>query len=227
MVLDAEFLVVGIGRNVEHVFEPIIAVGNLDFVPIRVLILEAALPIEAEPEQIDEEAVFGGEIPDYEAGMKKPCADLVGRSLVVDRYDWALDEGKRISLGVAKLEMLGAVALPGDLAGGHTVRQEIAAHLLGIVGGECDFSEPTLRSWREYNFQFDLLLRRDVDRKARAAIAGTTTASRWKTKNLGVEVGRLVHAGDVHANVVDAGDFRTAGLLLGNEGSTHKSQDSE
>ena len=36
MVLNAEFLMIGVGGNVQHVFDPVRAVGNLDFEPIDV-----------------------------------------------------------------------------------------------------------------------------------------------------------------------------------------------
>ena len=36
MVLYAEFLMIGVGGNVKHVFDPVRAVGDLDFEPIDV-----------------------------------------------------------------------------------------------------------------------------------------------------------------------------------------------
>jgi hypothetical protein len=48
MILHAEFLVVCRGWNVEHIFDPVAAIGNLNFFSIRIRLFESAVPIHAE-----------------------------------------------------------------------------------------------------------------------------------------------------------------------------------
>ena len=63
MILHAEFLVICVGRNVQHVLDPIVAVRHLNFIPILAVILEATVPIEAKAKNIAIEVVFRRYVP--------------------------------------------------------------------------------------------------------------------------------------------------------------------
>src|SRR5690349_3579902 len=52
MILYPKFLVVGMGRNVEHVFDPVGAVRNLEFVPVDAVVLDPAIPVEAKTKNL-------------------------------------------------------------------------------------------------------------------------------------------------------------------------------
>ena len=51
MILHTTFFVVGVRRNVEHVFDPVRTVRYLQFVPVRAVILKTALPIKTKPQK--------------------------------------------------------------------------------------------------------------------------------------------------------------------------------
>src|SRR3954470_22405828 len=75
MILHSEFFVVGVRRNVEHVFDPVGAVGNLKFVPVGAVVFEPSVPVKAKAEQIHVEAILSGHVFDYEAGVDQVSAD--------------------------------------------------------------------------------------------------------------------------------------------------------
>src|SRR6267378_3045254 len=77
MILRSELLVIGICGNVQHVFDPIVAIGNLKLVPIDAVILEAAIPVEAKAEQIHVEAIFRGHVFDDESCVNEGLADAI------------------------------------------------------------------------------------------------------------------------------------------------------
>src|SRR6478672_13408388 len=47
MILNSQLFVIGIRRDVEHVFDPVRTVGNLQFVPVGAVVFEAAVPVQA------------------------------------------------------------------------------------------------------------------------------------------------------------------------------------
>ena len=70
MILYAEILAVGVCRNVQHVFDPVVAVRDLDFVPVDAIVLEAAIPIQPEAKKVDIEAIFSGGVFNDKPGVK-------------------------------------------------------------------------------------------------------------------------------------------------------------
>src|SRR5256884_9707228 len=78
MILHAALLLVRGGRDVEHVFDPVGAVGDLNLPPVVVGVLEAAVPVHTEAEEIPIEAILGSAVLDDEAGVKHARADLFG-----------------------------------------------------------------------------------------------------------------------------------------------------
>src|SRR5215471_12878283 len=76
MVLDPALLFVGMGRDVQHVLDPVASVRHLQLFPIHVRILESAMPIHAKAEQPAVKPVFDLMILDDEAGMEQSRTDL-------------------------------------------------------------------------------------------------------------------------------------------------------
>ena len=85
VIHDAESVFVGVGGDVENVFEPVGAVGNLHVDPVGFVVLHAAVPVDAEAEKVFVEVIFGGAVVDDEACMDEVSADLLrrGRELTV------------------------------------------------------------------------------------------------------------------------------------------------
>src|ERR1051326_1593614 len=106
MILHSKLFMVGIGRNIEHVFDPVGTVGNLEFVPIDAVILESAIPIETKSQKIDIETVLNSPVFYNETCMDQVCTDLFGRGYVSDFGLRSLHEGNGIALGIADLEGL-------------------------------------------------------------------------------------------------------------------------
>src|SRR5216684_4337665 len=105
MILHAELLMIGCGGDIQHVFDPVVAVGHLEFIPVDSLILEAAMPIEPEAEQIDIEVIFGGHVFYGKTGVKYSDEPRVAEPRVINRICETLDEGNGIALRIADLEM--------------------------------------------------------------------------------------------------------------------------
>ena len=82
MVLHSELFVVGVCRNIEHVFDPVGAVGNLEFVPIGAVIFKSAVPVKAKPEEVNVKTILGAHVFDDETCMDQVRTDLRGRSRV-------------------------------------------------------------------------------------------------------------------------------------------------
>src|SRR6266852_1888662 len=77
MVLCAQLLVIGSGGNVEHVFDPVVAIWNLQLIPIDAVVLHAAIPVDLEAKQVDVEAILRGHVFDDEPGMNEGLADAI------------------------------------------------------------------------------------------------------------------------------------------------------
>src|SRR5207253_9699678 len=99
MILHAALLFVRSGRDVEHVFDPVGAVGDLNLPPVVVGVLEAAVPVHTEAEEIPIEAILGSAGLDDEAGVKHARADLFG-GCSEHGAGARLHEGDGSSLGV-------------------------------------------------------------------------------------------------------------------------------
>src|SRR5712692_4780594 len=105
MILHAELLMIGCGGDIQHVFDPVVAIGNLELVPVESVILEAAVPVEAKAEEIKVKAVFGVHIFYNETGVKYSDEPRVPEPRVINRIKETLNEGNGIALRIANLEM--------------------------------------------------------------------------------------------------------------------------
>src|SRR5436853_5891471 len=123
MILYATLLLIGVGRDVEHLLDPVGAVGDLNLPPVVAGVLEAAVPVHAEAEEIPVEAILGSAVLDDEAGVKHARADLFGGgSEHAARVK--LNEGDGITLGVVDNEMRDATDIPGNRVGRDVTGQE-------------------------------------------------------------------------------------------------------
>src|SRR5579872_6075524 len=104
MILHSQLFMVGTGRNVEHVLDPVRAIRDLQFVPVDAVILEAAVPVEAKSQKINIETILSSEVFDHETGMDQVRTDLPGRGPVSDFERQPLHEGNGIALRVANSE---------------------------------------------------------------------------------------------------------------------------
>src|SRR3954465_15075303 len=104
MILHAELFMVGIGSNVEHVFNPVGAVGDLQFIPVNTVVLEPAIPVEAKSQQINIEPVFSIAVLDHKTCVDQVCTDLLGGRRRSWLGWWSLHEGKGVALRVADPE---------------------------------------------------------------------------------------------------------------------------
>ena len=77
VIHDAACAFIGGGRDVEHVFDPVGAIGNLHGDPTGFVVLHAAVPVEMEAENILVEVIGGGAVVDDEAGVND--ANGIGR----------------------------------------------------------------------------------------------------------------------------------------------------
>src|SRR5258708_83008 len=175
MILNAALLLIGSGRDVEHVLDPIGAVGNLKLFPVHIIVLESTVPVHAKTKQVTVETIFDGVIFDNKTGVEDAIADLVasGREKVVG----LLDKRDGVALGIEKFEMLESVSVFDDWFCGDAVRQEICAHLFYVGSGERDGSQQIVWSSARNLRQLDLLMRvngeaRTSDSEASSAAAG-------------------------------------------------------
>src|SRR6266436_6645111 len=64
-----ERMFVSIGRDVEHVLDPVRAVRHLHGDPIVFVVLHSSMPIGTESQDVFVEMVFGGAVTDYETSV--------------------------------------------------------------------------------------------------------------------------------------------------------------
>ena len=147
MILHAALLFVRSGRDVEHVFDPVGAVGDLNLPPVVVGVLEAAVPVHTEAEEIPIEAILGSAVLDDEAGVKHARADLFGGCSEHDA-GVQLHEGDGITFGVVENATRDATDISGDRANRDMVGKEVATHPDNVGCGEGDFGEQVRRSGR-------------------------------------------------------------------------------
>ncbi len=141
MILCAERFVIGGGRNVQHVLNPVIAIRNLQFVPVQPVVLEPTLPVQLEAQHINIKPILGGYVFNDESGVKysHDRHEIVNYSLI------PFDEGYWIAFWVEDLEvrvdrvLVICAYVIRDFAGGHAMRQQVSAQLRHVIGGETDF----------------------------------------------------------------------------------------
>src|SRR5215469_13946199 len=105
MILHTALLGVCLGGNVEHVLDPVGAVGDLNFPPVVAGLLETTMPVHAKAEQVPVETIFGRTILDYEASVQHSRAELSGWGFGPSERV-KLHEGDRIPFGVSQREIL-------------------------------------------------------------------------------------------------------------------------
>src|SRR6266446_4377015 len=76
VVHDAESVMVSVGWDVEHVFDPVGAVGDLHVYPTGFVVFPSAVPVDVEAEKVFVEFVFRGAVVNDEAGMDKPKSGM-------------------------------------------------------------------------------------------------------------------------------------------------------
>src|SRR6266481_6000622 len=213
MILYAEILAVGLCRNVQHVFDPVVTVRHLNFVPVDAIVLEPAIPIPPKAKKVDIEAIFSCSVFNDKPGVKQMCTDAIVSRGKIGRNLRALNKRERIALGITELEVTGTVQIPGNRRYVKVVRQEIAAHLLDVVCGIGYLSEPIFGREPRNRLQFDLLKRVHGKARERVRPAAVSCFCGW-THKLGVESVSFANVGHVQANMIDAGDARALRFVL-------------
>src|SRR5579885_646730 len=104
MILNSKVFVVGVARNVEHVLDPVGAVGNLEFVPIDSIVLESSVPVEAKSQDFHIETILHTQVVDHETCMDQAGADLHRRGMGTASGRGSLNKGNRISFRILKPE---------------------------------------------------------------------------------------------------------------------------
>ena len=95
MVLHTQFFMVRVCRNVQHVFDPIRTVWNLEFVPISPVVLESAAPVKTKSEDLLVETTLNIQVFNHEAGVDQAQTDLVdaGPDPIFDGGLWTKASG--------------------------------------------------------------------------------------------------------------------------------------
>ena len=140
MILHTALLGVCIGRNVEHVLDPVGAVGDLNFPPVVAGVLETTMPVHAEAEQVPVETIFGRAILDDEASVQHSRAEVSGRGFGPSERV-KLHEGDGITFGVAQREIRDRVDVPGEGANRDVMGKEVGAHPAKVGCGKRDFEK--------------------------------------------------------------------------------------
>src|SRR5690348_13711934 len=125
MILHPKFLVVGIGRNVEHVFNPVGAVRNVEFVPVNAVVLESAVPVEAKTKNLHVKTILSGHVFDHETCMEQMRPDLLGFRHVCHLRRRFLDENNGVPLRIADSEILYAIGIFVNSAGQLIVGKQV------------------------------------------------------------------------------------------------------
>src|SRR6266851_8234772 len=115
VVHDAECVMVSVGRDVEHVFDPVSAVGDLHIHPTGFVIFPSAMPVDVEAENVFVEAIFGGAVMNDKASMDEAVADLrlsPSREMKIS----PLHERDAMILRVSHFERLAFVSQTKDFA---------------------------------------------------------------------------------------------------------------
>src|SRR5579872_4477459 len=211
VILLAHFLVIGVRRNVQHVLDPVVAVRHLKLKPIDIVVFKSAIPIGPKSKDVAVELVLRGSVLHNVPGVNHSASELLRRNLEVSRLGRSLYEGDAIALWILYVKTRGS-ALIRDCASGYAVRKQVATQSVGILGRECNFSDPIPRRRRGNWLEFDILFR--VHCEARPRIACAISAARWKPQYIAVKRAGLRDVADVEAHVVDASDLRPRGCVL-------------
>lgn len=140
VIHHAKSVLVGVGGDVEHEFEPVGAVRDLHVDPVAFVVLHTTMPVDMEAEDVFVEFVFRGAINNDEASVNQAGTNLIGggRELAVSG---SLDEGDGKAFGILKRKVSGAVEISGNRVDRDVVSLEITVHSHNVRSGKGDFSE--------------------------------------------------------------------------------------
>src|SRR5580765_5726448 len=127
MILHTQFLVVGGCWDVEHVLDPVGAIGNLEFVPLGAVVLKSSGPVETKAQKVYVETVFGSQVFDYETRMDQACADLLRSWFQARVRGTPLNKRDRVSFRVPKAEGLRTIRCVLDFSRLDAVREKVLA----------------------------------------------------------------------------------------------------
>jgi hypothetical protein len=216
VILHAEFLMIGVGRDVQHKFDPVVAVGHLDFEPVDVgvffgsagrKILKAAFPVEAEAELVHIKVAHGREILDDETGVEDAKAHLSRRGGRRVGCFFDLDEDDVVSLGILRFDDSAAVRGGLDIGHGDALGFQVIAHSGDIVSAEGNFIEPGTWGAGVRVGQLDVLVA--VHDETGILNAGAAVAAGGEAEDFGVGFGGLLEIARFDADIGDAVDFWT------------------
>src|SRR6266571_2778119 len=215
VVHDAECVMVSVGRDVEHVFDPVSAIGDLHVDPAGFVVVPSAMPVDVEAENVFVEAIFGGAVVNDEASVNYLNKERSTRRRIVNGICKSLDEGDLIALRIADLEVSIENAFLecvfSDFGCSHTMRDKVATHPLDIVCTDGYGSEqvPCIRPLTL--FQFDRLTAQPADRKTLAGGVEAHASFQTNSVESRIKFARLGDIRDVYANAIDTSDSRAAG----------------
>ena len=129
MILHTKLFVVGGGWDVEHVLDPIGAIGNLEFVPVGAVVFKSSCPVKAETKKVDVETVFSSQVFDYETRMDQARADLLRSWFQARVRGTPLNKRDRVSFRVPKAEGLRTIRCVLDFSRLDAVREKVLAKL--------------------------------------------------------------------------------------------------
>src|SRR5712691_6550364 len=99
VVHDTESVMVGVGGDVEHVFDPVGAVGDLHVHPTGYVVFPSTVPIDVEAKDVFVKVIFRRAIVNDEAGVDDtPVTDLDAGAWIVDRKSNLLSEAYAMAL---------------------------------------------------------------------------------------------------------------------------------
>ena len=215
VVHDADGVMTGVGRYVEHVFEPVGAVRNLHADPAGFAIFHATLPVEMETENILVEMIFGQAIAHNESRMNQPRAGLPGNP-ARRRGNRLLQERNGMALRISEAEMLNTMFVNRNGIRRESLRNKIAAHLRNIWRSENDRSDKVRGRRGQRGYKLDLLMIVDSQAHGRFRVAGGWISR--EAERLFIEIPR---SRDVRDGYLDARNACNRGALdwfLGSRG---------
>src|SRR5215469_26052 len=140
VIHHAKSVLVGVGGNVEHVFEPVGAVRDLHVDPVAFIVLHATMPVNTEAEDIFVEFVFGGAIENDKASVNQAGANLIGRRSGL-AVSLGLDEDDRKAFGILMRKVNAAVEVSDNRVDRDVVGLEITVHSRSVSSSKGDFRD--------------------------------------------------------------------------------------
>ena len=211
VIHDTDDVVAGIGRDIEHVFEPVGAVGHLHGDPTGLTFRHATLPVKVKAEDIFVKAVFRLTIADDDARMNQARAGLAG-SLAIRVGCRQLHEGDDMAFGVLKVEVLNVIGIYGNGIGREALGDQIPPQLCDVRGGQRNLCDQVRWRWRWCSDEFDLLM--VVDHQASGHFRTASGCGGCKTQRILIEVPSVRNIGDDNFDARNSRDRRPRDLLL-------------